>query len=128
MYAQHNIAMIKPGTIITLRPYKTYKDAPENNIPYMEYESPIGRILYFQGLDHNRGNDENTKNICSGFYNVCIITNQILSVGDKVTVKSILGVKFFRMKRMLLVTIMEQGEKRTSNKSVEGFEIWECDF
>lgn len=116
--------MIKPNSVITLRPYKTYKDAPENNVPFIESETPIGRLLYFQALDHNRGGGK----VSSGFYNVCILTRQELNVWDKVTVKAILGAKFFRMKRMLLITIVEQGEQRVSSKEIEGFELSEVDF
>lgn len=118
--------MIKPMSTIVLRPFKRYKDAPEKDVDFLERMGEHGRMLYFQSLDFNR--DPITKKCTSGFYNVCILTNQTLAVGDRVTVKSIVGVKMFRMKRLVIVTILDKDEQRIYSEAVEGFEFGEGDF
>lgn len=82
--------MIKKGSNITLRPYKTYKCDPIKSELIGYNENSFGKCLQFQVMDVN--NTKKDKPI-TGFVYVNVHTSVPLKVGDLVTVKDILYVQ-----------------------------------
>ena len=52
--------MLASGTNVTLRPYKTYKNNPENNVAVGYGENKRGKFLKFQVMDVNSGSKKAT--------------------------------------------------------------------
>ena len=102
--------MIRSGTKITLRPYKTYKDDPSKNVDIECGECEEGKYLQCQVMDVNVGNSGKI----TGFFYVRIFTELPLAINDIVTVKDILWVQKKRNVCVLGCTIYE-GQVLMSN-------------
>ncbi|MFR7590224.1 MAG: hypothetical protein ACLUVC_02175 [Longibaculum sp.] len=90
--------MIKEGTNITLRPYKHYKDNPENDVPVGFGEDHIlGKHLKFQVMDVNNGAGAKPH---TGFAYINVYTELPIKVGDMVTVDKIVT---FQIKKNIVI-------------------------
>lgn len=81
--------MLASGTNVTLRPYKTYKNNPENNVAVGYGENKRGKFLKFQVMDVNNSGSKKA----TGFLYVNVHTDLPLKVFDMVTIDQILYVQ-----------------------------------
>ena len=112
--------MIRPGSNITLRPYKIYRNDRSRDVPIGYGEDRRGKYLQFQVLDINSGL---TKKL-TGYAYVNIYTEIPLKIDDIVTVKEIL---YVQVKKIGLNTITIIGLKiKQTNPGVIDEDIMEC--